>query len=148
MWDGRQCLGMSRRERAAKLYMSACAGMEEKDDVRVVGRKCVLAKGTEDVVPSPACSIPSSATSFFLSFFTRQTNARSAPGNGGKASSGEPTKTVTRCRRFLFWRCFSASCAVAVEIGFGAQFRRSGRALWCAIMICIYTWIIICYHGY
>ena len=31
---------------------------------------------------------------------------------------------------------------------FGAQFGRSGRALWCAIMIYIYTWIIICYHGY
>jgi len=45
------------------------------------------------------------ATEFFLSFLPSLTSAASA------SAIGEPTKTMIRCRWFLFWRCLSASCA-------------------------------------
>ena len=137
---------MSRRERATQLYMSACAGMEEKDDVRVVGRKCVLAKGTEGVVPSPACSIPSRATSFFLSFFTRQTSAGRQRRQGIERRADKDGRALPEVLVLEVLQC-ELRRRGRDRSRFGAQFRGSGRALWCAIMIYIYTWIIICYHG-
>jgi hypothetical protein len=53
----------------------------------------------------------STATLFFLSRFASRTRA------GPSAPGGEPTNTITRCRRFLFCRCFSASCATAIAVG-------------------------------
>lgn len=42
---------------------------------------------------------------FFLSFFPSLTRAFSS------SLMGLPTKRTMRCFWFLFWRCFSASCA-------------------------------------
>src|SRR6267154_834042 len=88
---------------------------------------------------SPASSIPSpkattsSATLFFLSFFARRTRARSASGEA--SSRGEPTKTMTRCREFLFCRCFNASCAIAIAVGMDAVRPRLVEVLCTAVMI-------------
>ena len=124
---------MSRRERATQLYMSACAGMEEKDDVRVVGRKCVLAKGTEGVVPSPACSIPSRATSFFLSFFTRQTSAGRQRRQGIEGAS--------RQRRS---RAAGGSCSGGASVR-AAPSRSRSVEVWCTVSR-IWPSSLVCDH--
>jgi len=45
------------------------------------------------------------ATEFFLSFLPSLTSAASS------SCTGDPTKTMMRCRWFLFCRCLSESCA-------------------------------------
>jgi len=88
---------------------------------------------------SPASSIPSpkattsSATLFFLSFLARRMRARSASGEA--SSRGEPTKTMTRCREFLFCRCLSASWAIAIAVGMDAVRPRLVEVLCTAVMI-------------
>lgn len=32
------------------------------------------------------------------------------------SAMGLPTKMTMRCRWFLFWRCFSASCAICTDV--------------------------------
>ena len=97
--------------------------------------------------PSPASSMPSpnattsSATLFFLSFLARRMSARSASGEA--SSSGEPTKTTTRCRRVLFCLCLSASCAIAIAVGMEAVRPRledvlcTAARIWPSSLVCV-----------
>lgn len=65
---------------------------------------------------SPNATI-STATLFFFSFFASLTMFfSSAPWS----LSGEPTKTMMRCLRFLFCRCLRASCATEIAVGISA----------------------------
>ena len=97
-WDGEiMSVNEQKRARHQTIHVSLCRDEKEKmgrETYKVVGRRRVLDKGTEDAVPPPACSITSSTTLFFLSFFVRRTGAHSV--------SGELKKTITRCRTLLF----------------------------------------------
>lgn len=65
---------------------------------------------------SPNATI-STATLFFFSFFASLTMFfSSAP----CSLSGEPTKTMIRCLRFLFCLCLRASCATEMAVGISA----------------------------
>ena len=106
--------------------------LSDDDALSTNARRILCPSSPASSIPSPK-AITSSATLFFLSFLARRMRARSA--SGEVSSRGEPTKTMTRCREFLFCRCFSASCAIAIAVGMDAVRPRLVEVLCTAVMI-------------
>ena len=120
------------RGRYDKIYGKGTYELSDEDAFSTNVRRILCPPSPASSIPSPK-AITSSATLFFLSFLARRTRARSA--SGETSSRGEPTKTMTRCREFLFCRCLSASCAIAIAVGMDAVRPRLVEVLCTAVMI-------------